>query len=159
MDILGDIEKKAEKVVEILAKEVATELHEKYYDVLDNFYADYSPIMYVRTNQAKYMALLPEIAEAAGLSASGGIKIDPSRIGFYQSIFNWNASADWVFNRIWSSGIHGWSPWEFPDSWMGYVRQPDAPSSPTPEVEMDEFFTEMCNSLDGRADRVINSVF
>ena len=158
MDILGDITKKAEKVVEVLAKEVASEMHEKYYDVLDDFYGGYSPRMYGRTNRAKYLALLPEIAEAAGLSSTGAIKIDSGRLPAYRSIFNWNASGDWVFDRIWSSGIHGWSPNEFPNTWMAYVHQPSV-SSPTPEAEMDEFFAETCNGLDGRAGRVISSIF
>lgn len=158
MDIIKELEKKAKEVAEMVAREVADEMHEKYYDIIDDFYADYDPRMYTNRGQTKYLALLPQIVENAGNRYIGGIEIDPSRIGYYQSIYDWNADANWVFKRVWTEGIHGWKPWEFPYTWMGYIPQPSQ-MSPTPEQEMDEYFFELCSGLDSRVASAIQKVF
>lgn len=100
-----------ESCTEDLAREVLFETQSIYESVIEQFYNDYDPLYYNRTGSSWYGSsgsdtlFSPQNLYQQGDSWVSSIIVDPSNIPGNP----YRADKDWVFERTFKKGIHGFS--------------------------------------------------
>lgn len=107
-DFRKDIEKRYMSAIEHLAEEVSFQIESAYETVIEKFYDDYSPVSYNRT-YSTYLASDgyddPFSYTQSGNVYTAGIQVSSD---FIQGK-PYRADTDWVFNRTFERGIHGFN--------------------------------------------------
>lgn len=138
-------------------------LEKKWEQFIDEFYESYEPSLYDRTGSTyeasnMYDKNLPELKNnrlawkwksinpTKNNSIIAGIEIDYKNIGDNP----YKADLEWVFNRTFEEGIHGYTKEEaLSHSWS--FRNNQDPLNPSPSKRMDIFFKTInkkyCNDL------------
>lgn len=132
-------QKIAQEAIRNSLNDIVFDIENMYQSVIEQFYNDYSPSEYSRTYSGyeaytKHIKKIPNGYEC-------GIIVDGSKIpqGTYFSIYDNThiADSDWVFNRGFIEGFHGFKIESkyFP-----------TPMSPAPKEQMERLFKEYENS-------------
>ena len=154
-----------------IAKQVVADLKKEYSTVIWKFYHHYKPHMYERTYKTLFATNLRQAR------------------GDYRKITKWNGDEfivkfsvgaefmegepyrddpdDYVFQRTFEEGIHGWIPLNFQKllsgeqnvqemGWRALVKQPRKPLSPPPKARMDEWFNSY--KTQGNLDKICKPI-
>lgn len=114
---VDEIKKRLDKALEEVAEEVGRELENAFENAVSAFYGSYSPRSYRRTLNTYYASSGYEGREdtykrLGELKYEAGIKVDPAYMnaGWYAKNHGWvDPSPDFIFNRTWSKGLHGFT--------------------------------------------------
>ena len=105
---------KFENAIQETGKELADEISMIYVKAIRSFYRSYSPRSYSRT-YSSYLATsnvagIPSYKRINKYSCDAGITVDSKYMGEpYQKKHGWNPSAEFIFDRTWNKGIHGFT--------------------------------------------------
>lgn len=110
--IKADIEQKFRMACAEMAAEMTWRIESAYESVIQSFYDDYTPKYYERT-YSTYLAS-DKVDDPFGFTPVDndyitGINVDPSFINGNP----YRAEKDWVFDRTFNKGIHGFFRWEY----------------------------------------------
>ena len=125
-DIRIDIENRFNMAVADMASQVTEQIETAYEGIIQSFYDDYTPRWYDRT-YSTYEAsdhiddMFKTVPIENGFEA--GINVDPSFI----SGKPYRADTEWVFDRTFGKGIHGYFKWEMkqwaPQTWKNLNKK------------------------------------
>ena len=136
-----------------IAKQIAEDIREEYHTVIWKFYHHYTPNMYKRSYESQlstnYHQLGKDYRKITKWQEDGFII--KFIVGGEFVSGNYEDDNEWVFNRTFNQGIHGWTPISFQGimsgtqnvekmGWRGRVKQPRKPLKPSPKERMDEWF-------------------
>lgn len=176
--IVSDARKNVFQAVRSAAQEIGDDIEQAFEDVIQAFYDDYSPTWYRRTDSLWYASssygngflrrnssdIVPTLRGDSGntISYEVGIKVSGSNYGFNPYVrFNGDRPSwltpDWVFDRAFYKGIHGFSQgsvWKHnkgmsKDSYWRPVTVPHR-MSPTPETLMNRKFKQIEKSVESK---------
>ena len=150
--------KRANAGLQAAAKQISAEMWDASIRSMTEFYGSYAPRMYGRSGQLMNAFDEPVITTGSN-EAEITMLVKPENVGMYDSCVpgsGWNASGEWVFDRVWTKGVHGWMPYQYTpyQNWMGRVRQPAGPSV-IPGDKMDEYFNELCGRIPSIVDGAV----
>lgn len=112
---IDKIKKELGEAIQVVGKEIGKEIEIAYDLAIDQFYAAYEPTSYRRTESTLKASSAnngkPSYKKTGELSCEAGITVDPSYMGQpYFKNHGWQkASADFIFERTWDEGIHGFT--------------------------------------------------
>lgn len=166
---MDELEKSLRKMlnqgVKAFCNQVLDEITEAYSSSIDRFYADYSPRSYGRTG-GLFKGSDVARGESSGITPTGnGYQVGIHVSANYKS--SYRADTEWVFNRAFSEGIHGFTrnqaiDWNRRNRDRGNsFRLPvnDAPTKmkPAPQILMNKDFRKISSSAN--LDSLVSIVF
>ena len=152
------IDRAITKILNACAEKMANDCREQYEKIIDNFYADYRPHSYNRTLETKYAHNLyrNNYKSITTFIDSNTVQIIFSPGSEYIEGNPYRANKDWVYERTYIEGIHGWTPEEvleyssganygyygkhgdfFINKMLNYMPEP---MSPSPKECIDEWY-------------------
>jgi len=144
--IAKDLKQDIQRICKSAAGDLTEELVGGYKKAINAFYAGYHDNPY-RTYSSRNAYQKSKIM-AFDFGAMGGISVDASYIGS-----PYRADTDWVFNRVFNRGIHGYTNTEAA-IWTARQRMrgsnltfhpTTSPTSPPPSVIMEKEYNRICS--------------
>lgn len=139
-----NIDRIAEEIADKMAYEIGYKIENAYEHIIDEFYSDYEPKYYDRTFSL-YTAS-SAYGDYSRLIVSKKKKDSQIsyKVGIYVSSDNildnpYIDDKDWVFNRAFKEGIHGFSK---DDKGSRKFSNIPPKTTPSPKQQMDEWFQE-----------------
>ena len=158
------INRAIKKILNACAEQMANDCKTQYYKVISEFYADYKPHLYDRTLSTRWAHNMynKTYKDITTMIDDTTVQIVFSPGSEYIKGKPYRADTDWVFERTYIEGIHGWTPDEvntipnnflggynydsqkhdrYFDIMMGWKNVPE-PMSPSPKERMDAWYKE-----------------
>lgn len=152
-ELLKNINKCIRRTRNEVAKQVVNDIRQEYRTVIWKFYKHYKPRMYQRSYETLFAS---NIYRAGGdyrkiTTWKDGEFIVKFSVGAEYIRESYEDPTEWVFQRTFEQGIHGWKPLTVSGimsgkqkasemGWRGSVTQPKRPLSPPPKALMDKWF-------------------
>lgn len=166
---MDELEKSLRKMlnrgVKAFCNQILDEITEAYSSAIDKFYADYSPRYYGRTG-GLFKGSDVARGDSSGITPTGngyqvGIHVSPNYGNPYR------ADTEWVFNRAFSEGIHGFTrnqaiDWNKRNKERGSnfklsVANAPVKMKPSPQILMNKDFRKISSSA--HLDSLVSIVF
>ena len=152
-DFIAIVKRKINIGVRHAAIQVGNQINQIYSTAIDNFYSDYSPVLYQRTRSLKaatfgvggrstYYKQLAQMEYEAGINV--GSEYIPGEPYEKDPPHGWNLSKWIIFDRAYNEGIHGFSAYDLKlynknrkknEGRLYYKTVPPKSSPPAKEVQ------------------------